>query len=76
MNKRIPVTVALIGRTGCGKPTIANMLNDGDLTDESHFRIGDSAKGATDSINFIINENFGIFDTVGLGEDKHGTIEH
>ncbi|CAG8649886.1 18997_t:CDS:2 [Racocetra fulgida] len=74
MNDKI--TVALLGRTGSGKSTIANMLLNGDLSDDNFFGIGDSARGTTDSIDFIINEKIGIFDTVGLGENKRGNVEH
>ncbi|CAG8627516.1 2435_t:CDS:1 [Cetraspora pellucida] len=70
------INVAFFGLTGGGKSTIANMLYDGNLSGEDYFKIADSAKGVTESITIASNEKFGIYDTVGFGEGKSGTVEH
>ncbi|CAG8504740.1 685_t:CDS:2 [Acaulospora colombiana] len=67
--------VILFGATGCGKSTIANMLYKGKIYEnDNEFEINDGGKGCTPDVTFKFNEEFGIFDTVGLGEPKGATI--
>ncbi|CAG8790007.1 5177_t:CDS:2, partial [Dentiscutata erythropus] len=68
--------VAFLGRSGSGKSTLANILINGDLSGNNVFQINDSAKGVTDSITYFSNKDFGVIDTIGLGEGKFGTTEH
>ncbi|CAG8581354.1 13638_t:CDS:2 [Funneliformis caledonium] len=79
MNKPIskPINIVLFGLTGQGKSSIANMLIQGDIYQKGNkFEINDGAVGATVTINFSSNDDFKVFDTIGVGETVFGRIPH
>src|SRR5581483_1305840 len=74
------INVALFGRAGHGKSSIANMLIQGDINEDNLFKVGDGAKGETINIYSSITENtekYQVFDMVGLGEpSSHDDVSH
>ncbi|CAG8581322.1 13636_t:CDS:2 [Funneliformis caledonium] len=75
MSKRI--SMVLFGLTGQGKSSIANMLIQGDIFQKGNvFEINDSAVGATITVNFSSNEEFIVYDTIGVGETSYGSVPH
>src|SRR5436190_19245820 len=72
------INVALFGRTGYGKSSIANMLIQGDINinENNLFRVGDGARGETVNIHSSITERYQVFDMVGLGEPPSHDVSH
>jgi hypothetical protein len=69
--------VALFGRTGCGKSSIANMLIQGDIHQNNNkFTVGHGAEGETISIKSDFTERYQVFDMVGLGEPSSHLVSH
>ncbi|RIB29520.1 hypothetical protein C2G38_2056475 [Gigaspora rosea] len=70
-------SVILVGRTGDGKSSLANMMTQGDLFyDENKFPISNKAVGETSVIGYSIDKDFEVYDTVGLCESVEGSISH
>src|SRR4051812_27900678 len=69
--------VALFGRTGCGKSSIANMLVQSDIYRYNNkFTIGHGAEGETVDIRSDFTERYQVFDMVGLGEPSSHPVSH
>lgn len=70
-------SLVLFGLTGQGKSSIANMLIQGDIYQEKNtFMINDSAVGASVQIECSINDEFEVYDTIGIGETRFGSVPH
>src|SRR5688572_30658801 len=70
-------SLVLFGLTGQGKSSIANMLIQGDIYQEKNtFVINDSAVGASVQIECSINNEFEVYDTIGIGETRFGSVPH
>src|SRR5581483_12035464 len=71
------INVALFGRAGHGKSSIANMLIQGDINEDNLFKAGDGAKGEIINIYSSITEKYQVFDMVGVGEpSSHADVSH
>ncbi|CAM6090818.1 unnamed protein product [Calypogeia fissa] len=66
--------VMLLGRTGSGKSTIANMLVSGGIETTSGLVTGSSARGVTRSITRVEGRGWNVVDTPGFGEGNDGTM--
>ncbi|RIA85463.1 hypothetical protein C1645_830777 [Glomus cerebriforme] len=74
-NERI--NIALFGRAGYGKSSIANMLVQRDIHRNNNiFPISDGASGIPTNIHGYITETYQVFDTVGFGEPPSHNISH
>lgn len=61
--------ILLIGRTGQGKSTLANVLSDTEEFKEGKYGVSETKD--IKSTNFIVNDiNYKVIDTVGLGDTK------
>ncbi|KAF8928607.1 hypothetical protein BGZ58_009550, partial [Dissophora ornata] len=60
--------LVLVGKTGAGKSTIANMLIQGDLFQKNRLDISNQAKGVTTNVEVVDGRDWTVVDTVGLGE--------
>ncbi|KAF8918797.1 hypothetical protein BGZ58_004777, partial [Dissophora ornata] len=60
--------ILLVGRSGTGKSSIGSMLVQGDLQQNSAFKINDSASGVTARVSTEQGRGWTVCDTVGLGE--------
>ncbi|KAF0463224.1 GTP-binding protein [Gigaspora margarita] len=69
-------SIVLFGRAGEGKSTLANMLIQDDIGPDNIFPIGDSAVGETSEVVYAFNDDFEVYDTIGLCESSDGTIPH
>ncbi|CAG8810747.1 15438_t:CDS:1 [Cetraspora pellucida] len=70
-------SVILVGRTGDGKSSLANMMTQGDLfDDENKFPISNKAVGETSVIEYCIDRDFEVYDTIGLCEARKGSTLH
>ena len=69
----MPLNVIVFGATGAGKSSVVNMLSGGD-----EARVSSTAKGETFRHDryekYIQGHRINVFDTVGLGEGKRGTV--
>ncbi|RIA94277.1 hypothetical protein C1645_575783 [Glomus cerebriforme] len=75
MNEQI--NVALFGRAGYGKSSIANMLVQRDIYDNNNtFVINDGVRGEPINIYGYVTESYRVFDTVGLGEPPSHPTSH
>ncbi|CAI2193547.1 6914_t:CDS:2, partial [Funneliformis geosporum] len=70
-------SILLFGLTGHGKSSIANMLIQGDIHhDVNKFVINNAAVGESFQIECSINDEFIVYDTVGIGEPETGKVPH
>ncbi|KAF9111117.1 hypothetical protein BGX27_005376 [Mortierella sp. AM989] len=60
--------MVLVGKTGAGKSTIANILVQGDLFKVNRLNVSNQAKGVTTSVEVVDGRDWTVVDTVGLGE--------
>ncbi|CAI2164861.1 14658_t:CDS:1 [Funneliformis geosporum] len=76
--------IVLFGLAGQGKSSIANMLIQGDIHHEvngnegnlNKFKINDGAVGASVEIICGVNNEFEVYDTIGVGETDAGSVPH
>ncbi|CAI2166220.1 10605_t:CDS:2 [Funneliformis geosporum] len=76
MSKQI-ISVVLYGLFGQGKSSIANMFIQGEIRqNDNMFEINDGVVGASATINFSKNDDFMVYDTIGVGETVYGKVPH
>ncbi|KAF9082378.1 hypothetical protein BGX27_004545 [Mortierella sp. AM989] len=67
--------IILVGKTGTGKSSIANMLVQGDLFEVNQMSVSDRARGETREFKTGRGCGWAATDTAGLGECKLGTVD-
>ncbi|KAF9387816.1 hypothetical protein BGX21_000453 [Mortierella sp. AD011] len=60
--------MVLVGKSGSGKSTVANMLIQRDLLKENLLAVSDHPLGVTRNVATIVSAQWTVVDTVGLGE--------
>ncbi|KAG0318988.1 hypothetical protein BGZ99_005352 [Dissophora globulifera] len=64
--------IILVGKTGTGKSSVANMLVQGDMYHDNVREVSDRASGMTTSVIKVAGRGWTVTDTVGLGESETG----
>ncbi|CAG8660730.1 5533_t:CDS:1 [Funneliformis caledonium] len=72
------ISIVLFGLTGQGKSSIANMLIQGDIyhNKDNSFKINNKVEGASFQIQYFMNNEFIVYDTIGVGEPDTGSVPH
>lgn len=71
-------SIILIGQSGSGKSSIANMLIQRKIREKNLYKISDSAVGETKDYlcHSCPTYKLKVYDTIGLGESSTGTVTH